>query len=353
MGSLRLVAVLGLTLSTAVWGSTFFLSKQVVDEHDPLTVLALRFTAGAVIMLALRPRCLVGLPRAFWVHAVALGAVYGGAQLPHYYGLREVPASTAGFLIGVYVVLVPVLDLVLFRRRSTRRTVFGVLLAAAGLAVFALSEGGSTLGFTLCLLAAVVYALQISAMGAWSPAGGTWAFTLLQLATVGVVLGSAATVKGLDVPTERSDWLIIAYLAVVASVLAVGIQVWAQHRIPTEQAAVIMAGEPLWAAVLAVTLTAESLTARLVVGGLVLLVANAVIATGAGPPPPPTPSTPAPAHQDGGELGEPDDDDRRAERRGGATVATAGVVPGPSASVRRGRTHHPQDEHRGDRKPEQ
>ena len=335
MDRVRLVAVLGLTLSTAVWGSTFLLSKQVVDEHDPLTVLALRFTAGAIIMYALRPRCLVGLSRAFWVHAIALGAVYGAAQLPHYYGLREVPASTAGFLIGVYVALVPVLDLVFFRKRSTPRTVFGVLLAAAGLAVFALSEGGSTLGFALCLLAAGVYAVQISAMGAWSPSGGIWAFTLLQLATVGVVLGSAATVKGLDVPTARSDWLTIAYLAVVASVLAVGVQTWAQHRIPTAQAAVIMAGEPLWAAVLAVALTAESINARLVIGGLVLLVANAVIATAAGPPPPPTPSTPAPAEQDRSELGESDDDDRRAERRGGATVATAHEVPRPAAGVGR------------------
>ena len=40
-----------------------------------------------------------------------------------------------------------------------------------------------------------------------------------------------------------------------------------------------MAGEPLWAAVLAVALTAETLTTRLLVGGALLLGANIAIAT--------------------------------------------------------------------------
>jgi len=131
----------------------------------------------------------------------------------------------------------------------------------------------------LCLAAAAVYALQISALGAWSPARDAWAFTLVQLATVAVVAGTTASVTGLDPPTSRADWLIIAYLAVVVGVVGVGVQTWAQHRIPASHAAVVMAGEPLWAAVLAVALTAEALTVRLLVGGALLLLANVVIAT--------------------------------------------------------------------------
>lgn len=312
-GRLRLLVILALTLSTAVWGSTFFLSKQVVARHDPMTVLALRFTIGALLMLAVRPGCLGGLPRTFWLRGIGLGAIYGAAQLPHFYGLREVPAATAGFLIGTYVVVVPVLDYLLFRRRARSRTLGGVLLAGAGLTVFTSSGGGSMLGFLLCLLAALVYALQISVMGVWSPAGDVWAFTLLQLATVAVVTGAAATARGVDVPTSRGDWLVIAYLGVVASVIAVGVQTWAQRRIPTAHAAVIMAGEPLWAATLAVAFTAETVTARLLLGGVLLLVANVVIATAQGPPPPPTPSTPAPP-------GVPDaqpEDQRRSDRQAG------------------------------------
>ncbi len=304
-------------------------------------------------MLAARPGCLRGLTRTFWVRGVGLGAVYGGAQLPHYYGLSEVPAATAGFLIGSYVVVVPVLDYLLFRQRATARTLAGVLLAGAGLTVFAFSAGGSTLGFLLCLLAALVYALQISVMGVWSPAGDTWAFTLLQLATVAIVTGVAATVRGLDVPTARADWLVVAYLAVVASVIAIGVQTWAQRRIPAAQAAVVMAGEPLWAATLAVAFTAEAVTWRLVVGGVVLLVANVVVATSQGPPPPPTPSTPAPAAEDRGELGEPDDDDPGAERSGGPAVARVRRRRSPTPGTHGSDHDHPQHQQRGHREGRQ
>ena len=347
-GRLRLLVMVALTLSTAVWGSTFFLSKQVIARHDPLTVIALRFGIGALLMLAARPGCLRGLSRTFWLHGLGLGVIYGGAQLPHYYGLSEVPAATAGFLIGSYVVVVPVLDFVLFRKRASARTLAGVLLAGAGLTVFAFSGGGSMLGFVLCLIAAVVYALQISVMGAWSPRGDTWAFTLLQLATVAVVTGIAATVRGIDVPTSRADWLVIAYLAVVASVIAIGVQTWAQRRIPTAHAAVIMAGEPLWAATLAVAFTAEAATWRLVVGGVVLLIANVVIATAQGPPPPPTPSTPAPADEDRSERGEPDDDDPGAEGGGEPAVALLDSR-GPTSAPSGADHENPEDQRHGGR----
>ena len=347
--------MVALTTSTAVWGSTFFLSKQVIAQHDAVTVLALRFAIGALLMLAVRPGCLRGLSRSFWLRGVGLGAIYGGAQLPHYYGLNEVPAATAGFLIGSYVVVVPLLDYVLFRRRASSRTLLGVLLAGAGLTVFAFSSAGSTLGFVLCLLAALVYALQISVMGAWSPQGGAWAFTLLQLATVALVTGVAATVRGLDVPDSGPDWLVVAYLAVVASVIAVGVQTWAQRRIPAAHAAVIMAGEPLWAAGLAVAFTAESVTARLLLGGTVLFVANAVIATAKGPAPESTPSTPsapsaaAPAEHHRPELGQPDDDDPGTQRSSGAAVAVVHRSSRPTTPAHAAHHGSPQQQRRGER----
>jgi drug/metabolite transporter (DMT)-like permease len=95
-----------------------------------MTIIALRFGVGALLMLAVRPGCLRGLSRTFWAHGLALGALYGGAQLPHYYGLSKVPAATAGFLIGSYVVIVPLVDFLLFRKRAGVRTLAGVVLAA-------------------------------------------------------------------------------------------------------------------------------------------------------------------------------------------------------------------------------
>lgn len=87
--------VLALCLVTALWGSAFVMSKGLVTRHDPLTMLTIRFGAAAFVMWAVRPRCLHGLSRTTWLHALILGGIYGLAQIPQY-GLRLTHASAPG-----------------------------------------------------------------------------------------------------------------------------------------------------------------------------------------------------------------------------------------------------------------
>jgi drug/metabolite transporter (DMT)-like permease len=272
-------AVAVLSLCTVAWGSTFFLTKGVVTRHDPMSVLTFRFATGALVLGLARPGNVLRLPRRTWASAAAVGAAYGAAQIPHYYGLQQTAASTAGFLVGTYVVFTPLLDLLIFRRRSSALTHVGVGLAVTGLAVLTLADGfGFTLGEWLCLLSAVLYALQIATMGRFSPPADLWGFTAVVMATITVILCVPALLRGIDVPRSPADWAVIAYLALVAGALAVGGQAWAQRRLSASHAAVIMAGEPLWAAVLAVLFTSETVTTRLLVGGALLLAANLLIA---------------------------------------------------------------------------
>jgi len=266
--------ILLLNLSAAVWGSTFFLTKGVVSHHSPLTVLMFRFALAALVLWLARPSALRGLPRRTWVRAVGLGVIYGAAQIPHYYGLRYAPASTAGFLVGTYVVFTPVLGYALLRRGSSVLTLAGVATMLAGLAIFSWHNTSFGPGEVLCLVAALLYAGQIVSMGTWAVPGQTWAVTTIQMITVAVVVGVPAAVQGLDVPTAAGDWLAIGYLGLVAGAVGIGIQTWAQTRLADTHAAVIMSAEPVWAATLAVLFTAERVTGRLLVGGALLLVAN-------------------------------------------------------------------------------
>ena len=53
---------------------------------------------------------------------------------------------------------------------------------------------------------------------------------------------------GLQLPATGRDWLLVAYLSLVAGALIMVLQTWAQARIDPTRAAVIMAMEPVWAA---------------------------------------------------------------------------------------------------------
>lgn len=273
----QVVPVLALSLATALWGSTFVLSKGLVTRHDPVSIQAIRFIIAGLVMWAVSPGSLRGVSAGTWRRAVALGALYGAAQIPQYLGLRETAAAMAGVITGTYVAFVPVLSFLILRRRSGLAANVGVGLAMLGLGVVAggeLSFGGGEL---LVLLAAAIYGGQVVAMDAWSLPGQAWTLTTIQMLTIAVVLGIPATARGWDLPTNGTDWLLIGYLALIASALTVGLQTWAQARLTAVKAGVILAAEPIWAAGLAVAFGEDTLTHRLLLGTLILILASAII----------------------------------------------------------------------------
>lgn len=276
----RLAAVLVLSVATAIWGASFVVTKGLVDDYDPMSVLVLRFAIGTAALWALRPGAVRALAPADRWRAGVIGLLLGAAQVPHYFGVRETSASAAAFLIGTYVVATPVFDRLLYGVRTSRTAVAGAVLALCGLALFASGGSVSALGLVLCLSAAVLYAVQISTVGAWVPTGNLWGFTTVTVAAITVVLALPAGIRGLDVPTSPPDWLRLLYLALVAGVAAVAMQAWAQRRVAATQAAVILVMEPVWAAGLAVLFASEVLGPQLLFGGAVLLVANLVVASG-------------------------------------------------------------------------
>ena len=156
----------------------------------------------------------------------------------------------------------------------------GVGLAAVGLTIFSLQDAAIGAGELLAVGAAVLYALHIVVMGQWSVPGQAWAMTTIQMMTISLVVGLPALARGPQLPGWGTDWLMIGYLALVSGALAIGVQTWAQTRIPATQAALIMAAEPIWAAALAVAILGDLLTWRMVVGAAMLLIANALVATG-------------------------------------------------------------------------
>jgi drug/metabolite transporter (DMT)-like permease len=272
--------VLVLSLATAIWGASFVVVKGLVDDYDPMSVLVLRFAIGTAALCALRPGAVRALAPADRRRACLIGVLLGAAQVPHYFGVRESSASAAAFLIGTYVVATPVFDRLLYGVRTTRTAVGGAVLALGGLAVFASGGTVSALGLILCVAAAVLYAVQISTVGAWVPQRNIWGFTTLTVAAITVVVALPAGVRGLEVPTSPPDWLRLLYLALVAGVAGVAMQAWSQRRLAATEAAVILVMEPMWAAGLAALFTTETLSPQLMLGGAVLLVANLVVASG-------------------------------------------------------------------------
>jgi drug/metabolite transporter (DMT)-like permease len=222
-------------------------------------------------------RQLRALSRRQVLTGVGLGAVYAAAQLLQTVGLEHTDASVSGFVTGTYVVLTPVLAALLFRDRVPGSTWAAVVLATAGLALLSLRGLTVGLGEALTLGAAALYALHIVLLGRFSTAGAATGLATVQAAVIAVVCLAAASPGGVALPQDRGQWLSLLYMAVVAGAGALWAQTWAQAHLPATRAAVVMTLEPVFAAGFAVALGGESLTARMLAGGALVLAAMYVV----------------------------------------------------------------------------
>jgi drug/metabolite transporter (DMT)-like permease len=272
-----LLATLALLAMTACWGTTFFLIKDLLDRVPVLDFLAVRFAIACVALVVLAPRALGRLSRESRRTAVVLGLLYGLAQILQTAGLAHTPASVSGFITGMYVVCTPLFAALLLRQRITVVTWGAVGLAMVGLGVLTLSGFSVGYGEALTFCAALLYALHIVGLGAWSRADDAMGMTIVQLAVITAVCFAASAPGGIVLPDNGRDWLSVVYMAVFAGALALAGQTWAQAHLPPTRTAIIMSMEPVFAAFFAVLLGGESLTGRMLVGGLLVLSAMLVV----------------------------------------------------------------------------
>lgn len=272
-----LLATALLLVITAVWGSTFFMIRDLLERVPTLDFLAVRFAIATVLLVAIAPRALGRLGADSRRRAAVLGAVYGAAQILQTAGLAHTPASVSGFITGMYVVMTPVFAAVLLKDKVGAWTWWAVALATTGLAVLTL--GGVSVGYgeALTLVAAMLYALHIIGLDAWSRPGEAFGMAIVQLAVIAAICLVASAPGGIVLPASGQDWLAVVYMAIFASVLSLVGQTWAQARIPATRAAIVMSMEPVFAAFFAVLLGGEDPTVRMLGGGALVLTAMLVV----------------------------------------------------------------------------
>jgi drug/metabolite transporter (DMT)-like permease len=260
-----------------MWGSTFFLIRDLLERVPTLDFLAVRFAIASVVLLLVAPRAVGRLSPGARRSAAVLGLLYGVAQILQTAGLAHTPASVSGFITGMYVVMTPVFAALLLRTRITALTWGAVLLALTGLAVLTLEGLSVGYGEALTLVAAGLYALHIVGLGAWSTPGDALGMSILQLVVITVVCLVATAPDGIVLPQTGADWLSLVYMALFAGALGLIGQTWAQAHLPPTRSAIVMSMEPVFAAFFAVTLGGESFTARMLAGGALVLAAMLLV----------------------------------------------------------------------------
>ncbi|MEW6862182.1 DMT family transporter [Trueperella pyogenes] len=261
---LPMISLIGVT---AVWGSTFFMIKGLLNEISALDFLSVRFILASVVsVIVMFPR-LRGAKRQTWIHGLTLGLIYAMAQIFQTIGLQYTDASVSGFITGMYVVLTPIALLILFKARISPRAWGTVILATIGVAVLSLTGLTVGAGEFITLIGSAFYAVHIAFLGQWAKDDDPLALGVIQIFGIAVFCTLGALPGGISLPQSGGSWLALAFMSLIAGLGALLTQTWAQSKISATSAAIIMTTEPVFASLFAILFGGESLTPRLVIGG--------------------------------------------------------------------------------------
>ncbi len=275
--SKRNLLYFAMLLTAAVWGGSFVIMKDSLEQQDVYSFLSSRFLLASLLMYLYRPNVFKGINSKFIRQAILAGLLLGGGYIFQTLGLAKTTVSNTGFITGLYLIFTPLISLAILKRHVLPIQWAAVVIATAGL--FLISYNGISIGLgeTLVLISAFFYGAHFVALGEWSDGGNTYALTLIQIMTVGALATICALINGYQIAPNGAVWLSILFTAFFATFLAFLVQTKAQSVMSATAASVLLAMETPFALIFGLTFHDDPLTIRIITGGGMVMIAMGLV----------------------------------------------------------------------------
>jgi drug/metabolite transporter (DMT)-like permease len=261
-------------VSAAAFGTLAIFGRQAYAEGmDTFTILWLRFSLAAVVMLGLLRARGERLPRGpALLRLAGMGALgYVGQASAYLTALKYASAGLVALLLYLYPVFVALLAALVLRERLTATKGLALALAVTGMALTVGPGGGQALGAALAVAAAAIYSVyiivgtqvlrQVSAMQS----------STVIFAAAGLAAGGLTLVDGPRLPGTAAGWMLIAAIVVVATVVPVTTFLAGLERIGPTNAAMLSTLEPVVTVALAAWWLGERPAPLALAGGGLIL----------------------------------------------------------------------------------
>ena len=263
-----------------IWGSTFVLVKEALNDASPLALNSARMVVAAVLLAIFYRKKIVVLTRPALIAGVTVGFfLYLGYALQTS-GLKLTTPSKSAFLTGTSSVLVPLLLVALWRTHIHLWRVAGIALALVGLFLMTVPGGRAgladfanvNLGDLLTIGCAFSFAFHIIFVGHASQRFPFEQVAVLQVGTAAILMTVSAPL--LEHPHFRPTATAVAaalVTGILCTAVAFTVQSWAQQFTPATHTALIFTTEPVFAWLTSFIYLKERLGMRAGVGALLIL----------------------------------------------------------------------------------
>lgn len=287
MQNKKLLGNLLLTLTALIWGTAFVFQRVGMDSIEPITFTAARFwlaaaAVGAVALVSAKREThhRTAQETAKRKHDTLLGGVccgifLGTASVFQQMGLVYTTAGKAGFITAMYILIVPVLGFVLFRRKNSWLVWLAVAIGVVGMYLLCVNEGFSlTHGDTLVVICAVLFSGHILCCDHFVQRGdpiGISAIQFLTTAALTTVVSFLVEQPTLDKVVSAA--LPILYCGLISGGVGYTLQIVAQKFTDPTIASLLMSLESVFAVIAGALLLHETMSTRELIGCIVMFAA--------------------------------------------------------------------------------
>lgn len=266
-----------LLFASAIWGFGFVAQRLGMEHLEPFAFNGIRFLIGALSLLPLiwwqhQRKLLRWQPMATTKGGLLVGSLLFIAASFQQVGLLYTTAANAGFITGLYIVLVPILGLALKHSTGTNTWV-GCVIAAIGLFLLSVQDDFTVgLGDSLQLVGALFWAMHILAVDHFAKRSAPILLALLQFIVCGgMSLLVSWAIEATTLIQVQLAWKSLAYAGLISVGVAYTLQVVAQKRAHPAHAAIILSLEAVFAAIGGILLLGESLSLKALLGCALML----------------------------------------------------------------------------------
>lgn len=273
---LKYLSDFSLLFVAAVWGGGFVAVKDALNTVTPMFLMALRFVLAAGILYLFLFKWIGKLTLSDLKKGSVVGVILFLAFSAQTVGLQYTTASKQGFLTATYVVMVPLLSWIIYRKMPGIKALIGSLITIAGIGLISFHGASSfalNIGDSLTLLCALLFAGHIISIEFFAKDMNVIKLAFLQIAVAAVLFVITAFItEPIPVGLTSRSWFAIVYLAMFSTFMCFTVQTVAQKYTTSSHASIILSLESVFAAVFGVVLLKEHMSPVMLLGcGLIFV----------------------------------------------------------------------------------